>query len=766
MDSRADTSVSASGPAEGHEIHYRICPFCEQNCATEVTVDPAANRIITVRGDKSDPLSKGYICPKAYALKDIHHDPEVLQQPMIKRNGRLEPASWEEALDFAARGLMEVQRKHGPNAIASYFGTALTHVPGLALYAPLLLSTIGSNQVYSASSVDSHAHFMTTAAMFGCLSSMPIPDIDRSDYFILIGANPLQSNGSFMTAPGVGRRLREIQARNGKVVVIDPRRTETAELADWHIPIQPGSDAVLLLAITHVLFAESLVNLRHLADRVSNLEQLRDIAGRFAPVEASAACGVPEEQIRQLAHEIAAAPSACLYGRIGSSMQQFGSLTNWLIAAINMLTGNFDRAGGSMIPQGVFEAILFSDRCRNGLLPYSRWHSRVRGLPELGGQLPCAAMMEEMDTPGEGQVRALITLCGNPVLSTPNGGGRLTRAIEQLDFVLSFDIYINETSRHADVILPSPSNLTHSDFMVVYPFFTVRDYLRWNAPVFDLPPGALHDTEVMCEIVARIKGITAAEADELALRMLHEQLVDQGNPVAAKVPFDRVLANMTESHGQDRMLELLVRTGPYGDHFGERPDRLTMARLKAEPHGIDFGPMKPRIEEAVFLPGGRIDLAPATITCDLPRLERWLAEEKPEGLHLLGRRHMRSFNTWMHNLPSLAKGPNPCTLLMNPRDAERRNIADGQSVRIRSRTGEIETPVELSDEILEGVVSLPHGWGHDDPEVPGQLRAKARAGVNYNLLADEKLLDVPSCNTNLNHIPVEVMPADPVAVPP
>ena len=740
------------------EVHYRICPFCEQNCGTEVTIDRASNSILTVRGDKSDPLSKGYICPKAYALKDLHHDPEVLSGPLIKRNGRFEAASWEEALDFTARRLIEVQREHGPNAIATYFGTALTHIPGLALYAPMLLTAIGSNQVYSASSVDSHAHFMTTAAMFGCLSSMPIPDIDRSDYFVLIGANPLQSNGSFMTAPGVGRRLRDIQARNGKVVVIDPRRTETAEMADWHLSVRPGSDAVLLLAITTILFAENLVNLRHLSDRVDNLDQLREIAARVTPEQASVACGIPVEDIYRLAREIAAAPTACIYGRIGSSMQQFGSLTNWLIVAVNALTGNLDRAGGSMFPQGVFEAILFSDRYRDGTLPYARWHSRVSGLPELGGQLPCAAMMEEMDTPGEGQVRALITLCGNPVLSTPNGGGRLTRAIESLDFVLSFDIFINETSRHADVILPSPKCLTHSDFMVVYPFFTVRDYLRWSAPVFEAPPGFLHDTEVICELVARMKGISAEEADELALRMLHEQLRDQRNAVASAVPFETALNALTEFYGQDRMLELLVRSGPYGDHFGQRPGGLTIEKLKAEPHGIDFGPMQSRIDDVIFLPSGRIDLAPALITCDLPRLERWIAEEKPDGLHLLGRRHMRSFNTWMHNLPSLAKGPNPCTLLMHPRDAERRGIADGQSVRIRSRTGEIEAPAELSDEMREGVVSLPHGWGHDDPEIPGQLRAKARAGVNYNLLADETLLDVPSCNTNLNHIPVQVTP--------
>ena len=747
-----------SAKPTGVETHFRICPFCEQNCGTEVEIDRETQQVLTVRGDKADLLSKGYICPKAYALKDLHHDPEMLTAPLIKRNGRFEEVTWDEALDYAAGRLLQIKRDHGANSIASYFGTGLTHVPGLALYAPLLLTTIGSNQVYSASSVDSHAHFMTTAAMFGGLASMPIPDIDNSDYFVVIGANPLQSNGSFMTAPGVPRRLRAIQKRRGKVVVIDPRRTETADMADWHLSIRPGADAPLLLAVLHVLFAEKLANLGHLEPYADNIDSLRAIAADFPPERVAERCGVAPDDICRLAREIAAAPRACVYGRIGSSMQQFGSLTNWLIVAVNALTGNLDSPGGSMFPRGVFEAILFSERYRDGALPYARWHTRVSGLPELGAQLPCAAMMEEMDTPGEGQVRALITLCGNPVLSTPNGGGRLSRAIEGLDFVLSFDIFINETTRHADVILPSPKCLTHSDFMVVYPFFTVRDYIKWCAPVFAAPPTARHDDEIICGLVGRMVDLDAQAADDLALQMLHGQLRDQGNPVVARVDFPEVRAALQERGGQDRMFELLIRSGPYGDHFGERPEGLTLEKLKDLPHGIDFGPMESRIEEVVYLPGGKIDFAPPTITCDLPRLEQWLEAAPDEGLHLLGRRHMRSFNTWMHNFPSLAKGPNLCTLMMNPEDARARQIADGQTVRIKSRTGMVEVPVELSDEIRSGVVSLPHGWGHDDDDVPGQLRAKARPGVNYNLLADETLIDVPSANTNLNHIPVEVTP--------
>lgn len=749
-----------------NELHYRICPFCEQTCGTVVEIDPVSEQVVTIRGDKADPLSKGYICPKAYALKDLQHDHEALTSPLVKRDGRFIETSWEEALDYAAQRLSALQRDYGPNCIASYFGTALTHVPGLALYAPLLLTTLGTNQIYSASSVDSHAHFMTTAAMFGGLASMPIPDIDNSDYFVLIGANPLQSNGSFLTAPGVPNRLRAIQKRGGKVVVVDPRRSETAQMADWHLSVRPGSDTALLLGVANVLFAEGLAELRHIAAHSKNLQTLRGIAEGYPPERVAPACGLEPDDIYRLARELAAAPRACIYGRIGSSMQQFGSLTNWLIVAVNTLTGNLDRPGGSMFPRGAIDTILFSDRCRDGVLPYGRWHSRVSGLPELGGQLPCVAMMEEMDTPGDGQVRALITLCGNPVLSTPNSGGRLTRALEKLDFTLSFDIFINETSRHADVILPSPKPLAHSDFSLVYPFFTVRDYVKWAAPVFDTPPTALHDDEAICGLVARLRNISAEAADDLALQMLHAQLADQGNTVASAIPFEDVRNALTEFSGQDRMFEMLLRSGPYGDHFGARPDGLTMDKLKATPHGIDFGPMKPRIGEVIHLPDGKMDLAPSLITCDLPRFEKWLNNPEPVGLHLLGRRHMRSFNTWMHNFPSLAKGPNPCTLLMNPADANERGIADGDMVQIRSRVGTIQAPAELSDDIRAGVVSLPHGWGHDDNGVPGQVRAKARAGVNYNLLADTDLMDVPSCNVNLNQIPVEVEPVAAIRVHP
>lgn len=740
------------------EVHHRLCPFCDQHCGTEVTINRLAGEVVGVRGDKEDPLSKGFVCAKVYALKDYHRDPERLTEPLIKRNGKFETATWDEALDFAAGRIKDIQREHGNDAIAFYFGTGLAHVPALCLYSGLLATALNTRQVYSSSSVDCHAHFLTTTTMFGGVGSMPVPDVDNTDYLIIIGANPSQSNGSFIIAPGMAGRLRAIRERGGKVIVIDPRHTETAKLADRHLSIRPGADAAVLFAMVNILFDEDLVDMGHIGEVASGVDQLRDLARPFTAHAASRVSGIPADDIYTLTREFAAAPRACIYGRIGSSMQMFGSLTNWLIVAVNALTGNLDSPGGSMFPRGPIDPIFFSDRCEDGVLPHGRWHSRATALPELAGQLPCSALLPELETPGEGQIRALITMAGNPILATPNGSGRLTAAVEKLDFMLSFDVYVNEASRHADVILPSERTLTRSDFTLFYTFFMVRDYIRYNQPIFERDENSRTDGEIISGLVGRILGETASQADERALRMLHQQLIDQGNKVAARFSFDQILQHLGTTGGQDRMYDLLVRTGPYGDGLGKNPEGLTLERLKSTPHGLDFGPMRSRIEEVVHLPDGKIDFAPEAIISDIPRFQGWMEESQPEGLVLVGRRQVRSFQ-WMHKFPSLNKGPIMCTLLMHPSDAEARALADGQRVKVKSKTGKLLVEMELSEEMRKGVVSLPHGWGHDDPDVPGREVARSRPGVNYNLLADESLMDVPSCNTNLNAIPVEVSPA-------
>lgn len=739
------------------KVHRRICPFCEQNCATLVKVDHDTDEVIEVRGDKDDPLSKGYICPKAFAVKDMHNDPDLLTGPVIKKNGKFEPVSWEEAFDFAAAGIKKIQDKYGRNAFGFFFGTTIAHVPGLALYTGPLLNVLQTQQIYSTSSIDCHPHFLAAATMFGGLASLPVPDIDNSDYFVLIGANPMQSNGSFMTAPNVPGRLKDIRKRGGKVVVIDPRRTETADMADWHLSVAPGGDAALLLAVVNTLFAEDLVDLGHLADRARGLDQVRELATGFTPEKVSARTGIAPDDIRTLARELAAAKSACIYGRIGSCMQQFGSVTNWLITTVNALTGNLDSVGGAMFPGGTFQPVIMSETVKDGQIPYDRYRSRVSNFPELAGQFPSALMIEEMTVPGEGQIKAMATMGSNPALSSPNGGGRLTEALENLEFMLSFDIYINETTQHADVILPSPPHLHHSDFMIFFTFLTVRDYIKYAPAIFETPEDRLHDSEIFCELISRLTGVTPQEADDSALRMLYDQLCDQGNEILSSMSFDQVVQYIGSEPGEERMFDMLLRSGPYGDHFGARPDGLTLEKLKANDGGMDFGPMKPRIEEVLHFPGKTIDFAPAAIVSDVDRVAEWVAEEESTSLHLVGRRQIRTCNTWMHNFKSLAKGPELCVLLMHPDDAEKRAIAEGDRVTVRSRTGEVSVPVKITDEMRRGVVSLPHGWGHDDERVPGMERAKARPGANYNHLADETLLDAPSGIVNLNHIPVEVL---------
>lgn len=741
---------------ESVRTHRRICPFCEQNCATLVTVDHAEGRVIDVRGDKQDPLSKGFVCPKSVAIKDLHHDPDRLRGPVVKRGGQFEPISWEEAYDLAAEGLRAVQRKHGINSVGCYAGTSIGHVQGIALYSPTLLMAVGSNQIFSSASVDCHPHFLASMAMFGAISSLPVPDIDNCDYLVVIGANPYQSNGSFLTAPNIPARMRSIQKRGGKIVVIDPRRTETAAAADWHLPIQPSGDAALLSAIVHILFDEGRVDLGSAAGHAGNLHRLEQLAKPFTPERVSAATGIEAADIRQLALELSEAKRACVYGRLGSSMQSFGSLTNWLINTINALTGNLDREGGAMFANPVFDPVIFSQKFSNGTLPFGRYGSRVSGFSEMAGQFPAGLMLEEIETPGEGQIKALITLGSNPVISSANGGGKLTRALEKLDFMLSFDIYINETTRHADLILPSPSQLSEADFMLFYAMFAVRGYTKYAAPVFDLQPGERHDSEVICEIVSRMSGITRQQADENTLRFVYDQLCAEGQPVLTSMSFEQVLQHVGSEEGTERIFDMLLRAGQYGDHFGEHPDGLTLARLKERGEAMDFGPMKPRLKEMIHFPDGKIDFAPDLIVADLPRLEAWLDEDRSGQLHLVGRRQVRSCNTWMHNFPSLAKGPELCVLLINPEDAAQRGIVDGMKIALSSRQGRIEVPARISAEMRRGIVSLPHGWGHDDPGVPGQPFAKARPGVNYNLLADESLIDVPSGNLNLNYIPVEI----------
>ncbi len=736
--------------------HHRICPLCEAHCGTLVTADVATGTITGVRGDPDDPFSRGYICPKAYAMKELHHDPDVIRTPLIKRDGIFEEASWDEALDYTVARLQAVQAEHGKEAVGFYIGNPTAHHPGLLLYSPLLLETLASRQVYCAGSVDHITKVLSSLLMYGDCSVIPVPDIDRTDFFVVHGGNPAISNGSLMTAPGMPKRIKAVRARGGKVIVIDPRRSETADLADQHIPIIPGTDAYFLFGIINHLFAANLVAIGRLAGMSTGLDQVRFLAEPFAPEQVSAVCGVPAETIRDLAEAFAAAPSAVWYGRTGTCTQRFGTLCCWLQDLITILTGNLDRPGGAMFPVGIVPAVLYAEKYDGDTPPFDRWQSRVKGYPELSGVLPTAAIADEILTPGPGQVRAFITMAGNPVLSHPNGG-RLNTAFADLDFMLSFDIYLNETTRHADVILPSPSEATHSNFHFFYIPFMVRKIAKWTPAIFPVADGQPHDWDIFLALVARLRGQSAAAVEEGLVASWLEKFVGHGqHPQCATVDLEKARALLGEAFGPDRLFDILVRTGRYGDAFGQDPNGLTVARIAEHPEGIDLGPMESQLPGLLATPDGVINLAPERIVADVARLlDDWSDGRAPDELLLIGRRHMRSNNSWMHNLNALAKGKERCTLLVHPADAAARGLASGDLAEVATAIATIRIAIQVSDEVMPGVVSAPHGWGHDLADTRLGI-ANEHPGANANALIDERLFDKPSVNSVLNGVPVRL----------
>jgi anaerobic selenocysteine-containing dehydrogenase len=709
--------------------------------------------VVAVRGDRDDVFSQGFICPKGVALKELHADPDRIRTPLIRApGGTFRAAGWDEAfalIDARLAPILAADR----NAAAIYFGNPGTHNLSVHLYGRLLARALGSRNVYTAATVDQYPKQMASAMMFGAGTLVAVPDIDRTDHLLMLGANPVTSNGSLMTAPNVRGRLRALRARGGRLVVIDPRRSRTAEEADEHYFIRPGTDAQLLFSLVHVLFDEGLV---HVGDRLasicSGLDAILELAAPFSPEAVAPVCGIEPGEIRRIARELAAADRAAVYGRIGTCTQEFGALASWLIDVLNVLTGNLDREGGAMFALGAAgDSFGLASTARDRPARFGRWQSRVRGLGEVFGELPSSCLAEEIDTPGEGQVRALITVAGNPARSTPNSG-RLQQALEQLEFMVSLDVYLNETTRHADVILPGPSPLHRSHYDVALYLFAVRNVANYSAPL--LPPDpALPDEWVT---LTRLAGVTAGlgpEADVAALdtqfirTLIEREAVTSDSPLAAR-EVDDVLAELSPRTGPERVLDLLLRTGPYG---------LTLADLEAAPHGIDLGPLEPRLPGALRTASGRIELAPDLLVSDVPRLRATLEDPQPDGMVLIGRRHLRSNNSWMHNLPLLVKGKDRCTLQVHPADASRLELADGAIAEVRSRTGSVRAPVEVTDSVMPGVVSLPHGWGHDDPGTALAVAAR-HAGTNSNLLADEQRVDPVSGNGVLNGIPVELEP--------
>jgi anaerobic selenocysteine-containing dehydrogenase len=740
----------------GARVVYRSCSLCEAHCG--VAVELEGDVVRTVRGDPDDALSHGYICPKAYGLKALQDDPDRLRRPLIREGGRFREADWEEALALVAKRLAAIREAHGPDAVATYLGNPNAHDYAATFYVPLFLRALGGKWRFSATSVDQLPKMVSSCLLFGAPLAVPVADIDHTDYLLVLGANPLASNGSLMTAPDFPGRLEKLRARGGRLVVVDPRRSETAAAADEHVFVRPGSDALLLFALVHVLFDEKLVALGRLADFTSGVDEVAALARDFAPEAVAAATGVPAATIRRLARELAAAERAACYGRIGTCTQEFGTLASWLVDVVNVLTGNLDRPGGALFPRPAHSPA--DDRPRKpGRVPYARWRSRVRGLPEFAGELPVATLAEEIDSAGDERVRALVTVAGNPVLSTPNGA-RLAKALESLEFVVSVDIYRNETTRFADVILPTTAPLERNNYDMAFHGFSVRNHAKWSPPALPKPADARHGFEILLEIAARVNGTTPAQLDE----MLFSGLLTNALRACPGVSEADARAKLGDAIGPERLLDLLLRAGPRGDRFDDAADGLSLAKLQAAEHGVDLGPLASRLPAMLATESGRIELAPPLLVGDVERLRASLCDRSPSGsegfaaMVLIGRRHLRTNNSWFGNLPALAKGKDRCTLLVHPDDAATLGLTPGSRARVRSRVGEVEAPVEISDAMMRGVVSLPHGHGHGAPGA--QLAFAARQpGVNSNLLTDETFLDALSGNAVLNGIPVEIAPA-------
>ena len=681
--------------------HYRSCPLCEATCG--VAIDVEGTQVTAVRGDAADPFSRGYLCPKATALADLHHDPDRLKRPLVREGASWREVGWDEAFDRVASRLKAVRAAHGPDAVATYQGNPTAHNLGLMTYGQLFLRRLGTKNAYSATSLDQLPHMLAALQMFGDQFLMPVPDIDRSDCFVALGANPLASNGSLMTAPDVRGRLKAILANGGQVIVIDPRRTETAQLASRHLFIRPGGDAALLLSLLHVLFAEGLARPGRLAGFTDGLDPLGAIAAAYPPARTAALTGVAADDVAALARTLAGAARPVVYGRLGVCTQAFGGLAAWLCYAVNVVLGALDTPGGLMFTTPAIDALPLA-RTLGFDGGFDRWRSRVRGLPEFGGELPAVTLVDEIETPGPGQVRALITSAGNPALSTP-GGPRLERALATLEFMVSIDPHLNETTRHAHVILPPTSALERSDYDVALAMFGVRNVARYSPAVFARGDDQRHDWEIAAELAARVH---------------------------LPAPLAGFAARAARALPPDRILELGLRAGPH---------RLSLGKVKAAPHGLDLGPLEPRLPGRLRHRDRRIQLAPAIYQRELARLDRALAEAPgPDALILIGRRHLRSNNSWMHNSLRLVKGKPRCTLLMHPDDARARGLADGAMARLASPVGAVEVPVELTADLMPGVVSLPHGWGHHRAGARLNVAA-AHAGVSMNDVIDPACVD-------------------------
>ena len=696
------------------KTHYRTCNICEAMCGLEIKHQDG--NILSIKGDKEDPFSRGHICPKAVALQDFYNDKDRLKTPLKRTDDGWQEISWEQAYDEIATRFRGLQAEHGQDAVGVYLGNPNAHNFGNAIMLPRFFKALGSNNRYSSASADQLPHHVASNYMLGAGMLIPIPDIDHTDFMLIIGANPIVSNGSLMTAPGVGKRLKAIQDRGGNVVVVDPRRTETAKKADQHLFIRPETDALLMLALVHTLFEEQRVNLGHLESIIDGLDQLAEAVKPYSPEAVADACGIDATTIRNLARDMAAAKSAVCYSRMGASTQSFGGLCQWLNNVLNLLTGNFDRRGGAMFPQPAFDLV----RDKKGKpSSYGRYQSRVRKLPYFNSEFPVATLADEILTPGEGQIRGMITIAGNPVLSSP-GGARLEQAFDSLDFMVSVDIYLNETTRHADIILPATTGLEVPHFDVFFNSFAVRNTAKFSEPMFEKTPEQKHDWEILRDLALHLTG---REDDGVT----PEMMLDGG-----------------------------LKHGAYGEQG------MSLAKLKANPHGVDLGPLQPCLQQRLQTEDGLIHIAPQLYLDDLKRLDASglldQARNPDYPFAMISRRLPRSHNTWTQNSHRLVKGKDPCTVQMNTADAARLGLENGQLAQVASPTGSIQLPVEINDDMFEGVVSIPQGWGHNRADT-GMTIAESQPGVSINDVTDAQRIDALTGNAAFNGTQVAIQAA-------
>jgi anaerobic selenocysteine-containing dehydrogenase len=734
----------------------RVCPFCEATCG--VIIEVADGAIVRVRGDRDDPFSRGFICPKAYALKELHDDSERLRRPLKRTPGGWQEISWPEAYREIAARLLAIRKKYGPDAIGMYAGNPLVHDLAF-LYLPVLGRALGSRNVFNAGAIDTLPKEVQTGLMFGgpFPATIPVPDIDRTKYLLIVGANPAVSHGSLMTMPDAPGRLKNVIARGGRVIVIDPRRTETARLASEHHFIRPGTDAAFLLAMVHSLFEEGLIRLGAAAGIVNGLDSVQHSVRDFTPEAVADYCGISAAQIRRIAREFSAADRSACYGRLGTCVQKFGTLACWGVELMNILTGNLDRAGGVMFPRAAAPVTALASTRPFELDP---WKTRVSGQPRVGGMNPSSAMAEEMLTPGAGQVRAMILLMTNPLRSAANSR-ELEVAFAGLECLVAVDFYLNETTRHADFILPTPSAAEQPNYEFGLYHLSVRNIAKWSWAAVSASSDSPPAWEVMLQIGAGLLGLegrATKEVDDMVFAQVAQTAVKR-NRHWQGLSVEEVVSSLAESTGPERVIDMLLRLGPYGDGFGRNPSGLTLGRVKGAPHGIDLGPLEPRLREILNTQSGKVELAPTLMVNDLPRLRDHIAgSAASEEMLLIGRRNLRTSNSFMHNLPALVKGRNSCTLQVSPHDAARLGIADGSAARVTSRVGSVIAPVEVTADLMPGVVSLPHGWGHDVEDTRLSV-AKAHGGVNTNLLTDNQAYDSASGTAVLFGTPVTVAPA-------